>query len=64
MSKILVLQGNPDPKGGHFGHALADAYAQGAADAGHEEWRGGRPPSSIREAQKRPALSRSPRAPR
>jgi hypothetical protein len=25
--KIVVIQGNPDPAGGHFGHALAGAYA-------------------------------------
>ena len=70
MSRVLILQGNPDPKGGHFGHALAAAYAKGAEAAGHEvktvalarlefpllktqqEWRGGRPPAAIREAQK------------
>jgi len=33
---IAVIQGHPDPRGGHLGHALADAYAQGAAEAGHE----------------------------
>lgn len=32
---ILVLQGHPDPAGAHLCHALADAYAQGAAEAGH-----------------------------
>jgi putative NADPH-quinone reductase len=34
--RILIIQGHPDPAGGHFGHALADAYAEGAASAGHE----------------------------
>lgn len=34
--RILVLQGHPDPSASHFGHALADAYAAGAAEAGHE----------------------------
>lgn len=34
--QILILQGHPDPAGGHFGHALAQAYADGAAEAGHE----------------------------
>jgi len=34
--RVLVIQGHPDPKGGHFGHALASAYAQGAIAAGHE----------------------------
>jgi putative NADPH-quinone reductase len=29
-------QGHPDPKGNHFGHALANAYTQGAETAGHE----------------------------
>jgi putative NADPH-quinone reductase len=32
---ILIVQGHPDPAGGHLGHALADAYAEGAALAGH-----------------------------
>ncbi|MBL9215654.1 MAG: NAD(P)H-dependent oxidoreductase [Opitutaceae bacterium] len=34
--RIAIVQGHPDPAGGHFGHALADAYAAGAAAAGHE----------------------------
>lgn len=34
--KILVIQGNPDPAGGHFGHALAASYAEAATAAGHE----------------------------
>jgi putative NADPH-quinone reductase len=33
--RILLIQGHPDPAGGHLGHALADAYAEGAAAAGH-----------------------------
>jgi putative NADPH-quinone reductase len=32
---ILLIQGHPDPHGRHFGHALADAYAEGARAAGH-----------------------------
>ncbi|MBZ8132179.1 NAD(P)H-dependent oxidoreductase [Afifella sp. IM 167] len=32
---IAVIQGHPDPSGGHLCHALADAYAEGASDAGH-----------------------------
>jgi len=32
---ILIIQGHPDPAGGHLCHALADAYAEGAAAAGH-----------------------------
>jgi putative NADPH-quinone reductase len=32
---ILILQGHPDAADRHFGHALADAYAQGARDAMH-----------------------------
>lgn len=35
-SHILLIQGHPDPAGGHLGHALADAYAAGAREAGHE----------------------------
>lgn len=30
-----MLQGHPDASGGHFGDALAAAYAQGALKAGH-----------------------------
>ena len=36
MSRIAVVQGHPDPAGGHFCHALADAYATGAIAGGHE----------------------------
>ncbi len=32
---ILILQGHPDPAGGHLCHALAQAYADGALEAGH-----------------------------
>lgn len=35
-ASILIIQGNPDPQGDHFGHALAAAYAEGAREAGHE----------------------------
>jgi putative NADPH-quinone reductase len=34
--RIVLIQGHPTPGGRHFGHALADAYARGAAAAGHE----------------------------
>lgn len=34
--RIVIVQGHPDPEGGHYGHALADAYARGASNAGHE----------------------------
>lgn len=34
--RIVIVQGHPDPKGGHFGHALADSYTRGALQAGHE----------------------------
>ncbi|WP_291297215.1 NAD(P)H-dependent oxidoreductase [Elioraea sp.] len=33
--RIVIIQGHPDPAGGHFCHALADAYAAGAREAGH-----------------------------
>jgi putative NADPH-quinone reductase len=37
MSKrVLIIQGHPDPAAGHFGHALADAYAEAARRAGHD----------------------------
>ncbi len=34
--RIVLIQGHPARGGGHFCHALADAYAEGAAAAGHE----------------------------
>jgi putative NADPH-quinone reductase len=36
MRRIVIIQGHPDPAGGHFCHALAGAYAEGARAAGHE----------------------------
>ncbi|MGW8393069.1 NAD(P)H-dependent oxidoreductase [Pseudoduganella sp. HUAS MS19] len=36
MSKILVIQGHPDPAGGHLCHALAQAYVAAAHAAGHQ----------------------------
>jgi len=33
--RILLLQGHPDAQQPHFGHALLDAYAEGARQAGH-----------------------------
>jgi putative NADPH-quinone reductase len=33
--RILLIQGHPDPQPTHFGHALADAYAAAAREAGH-----------------------------
>tara|TARA_R110002110_G_scaffold395138_2_gene609599 strand:+ start:96038 stop:96622 length:585 start_codon:yes stop_codon:yes gene_type:complete len=36
LRRIVIIQGHPDPAGGHYCHALADAYATGAQDAGHE----------------------------
>ena len=35
-TRVLIVQGHPDPRGGHFCHALADAYAAGASEAGHD----------------------------
>ena len=34
--RIVIIQGHPDASRPHFGHALAQAYADGAAEAGHE----------------------------
>ena len=34
MKRIVIIQGHPDPARGHFGHALAAAYAAGARRAG------------------------------
>jgi len=35
-TKIAIIQGHPDASTRHFGHALADEYAKGAQDAGHD----------------------------
>ncbi|HSV68885.1 MAG TPA: NAD(P)H-dependent oxidoreductase [Methylibium sp.] len=35
MTRVLIIQGHPDPDPAHFGHALASAYADGARAAGH-----------------------------
>ena len=34
-TKILIIQGHPDPDARHLGHALADSYKSGAVEAGH-----------------------------
>jgi putative NADPH-quinone reductase len=34
--RILIIQGHPDARARHFGHALADECAKGAEDGGHE----------------------------
>jgi putative NADPH-quinone reductase len=34
--RILIVQGHPDSIASHLCHALADAYAAGAKEAGHE----------------------------
>jgi putative NADPH-quinone reductase len=34
--RVAIIQGHPDPAGGHLLHALADAYAEGAVAEGHE----------------------------
>jgi putative NADPH-quinone reductase len=33
--KILLIQGHPDHRGDRFGHALEQAYSEGAAAGGH-----------------------------
>jgi putative NADPH-quinone reductase len=33
---VVIVQGHPDPAGGHLCQGLADAYAAAAAAAGHE----------------------------
>lgn len=35
-ARITIIQGHPDAQSRHFGHALADEYAKGAEDGGHE----------------------------
>ncbi len=34
--RIVIIQGHPDAGARHFGHALADEYAKGGEDGGHE----------------------------
>lgn len=34
--RITIIQGHPDPSDQRFGHALAEAYAQGAKETGYE----------------------------
>lgn len=34
--RIVIIQGHPDASKAHYGHALAEAYAKGAAAVGHE----------------------------
>lgn len=36
MTRIAIIQGHPDPVGNHLCHALGEAYAKGATDAGHD----------------------------
>jgi putative NADPH-quinone reductase len=36
MTRICIIQGHPTPGGGHFCHALGDAYVKGAVSAGHQ----------------------------
>ncbi|HZM33124.1 MAG TPA: NAD(P)H-dependent oxidoreductase [Burkholderiales bacterium] len=36
MTRVAIIQGNPDAASTHFGHALAEAYASAAREAGHE----------------------------
>jgi len=36
MKRICIVQGHPSSGGGHFCHALAQAYAEGAGATGHE----------------------------
>ena len=36
MTRILILQGHPDAGTPHLCHALAESYAGGAREAGHE----------------------------
>lgn len=35
MKNIVIIQGHPDPSGTRLCHALAEAYAEGARQAGH-----------------------------
>lgn len=39
LQRVTILQGHPDPGGKRLCHALADAYAEGAAAARHDVMR-------------------------
>jgi hypothetical protein len=64
MSHITIVQGHPDPAGGHFCHAPADAYAcaakpgligsRGWADAAHSSLRTGAGSRRVRSRSRRP----------
>lgn len=67
IRKILIIDGHPDPSPDRFVHALAEAYAEGAAAhelrrlklgeldipfvRSAEEWSKGKPPQAIASAQ-------------
>ncbi len=34
--RVVIIQGHPDAQSRHFGHSLADEYAKGCEDGGHE----------------------------
>jgi len=34
--RVTIIDAHPDPEQAHFGHALAEAYAQGARESGHD----------------------------
>jgi putative NADPH-quinone reductase len=36
MTRVAIVHGHPDPTKPHFNHALAEAYAAAARDAGHD----------------------------
>ena len=36
MTRVCIIQGHPTVGGGHFCHALAEAYSQSATTAGHQ----------------------------
>jgi len=36
VKRITIIEGHPDSSKVHFGHALVEAYAKGANEAGHE----------------------------
>ena len=38
MTRVAIVQGHPDPAATHFGHALAEAYAKAALEAGLSRW--------------------------
>lgn len=69
MTRIVIIDGHPEPDNGHFVHALADAYAEGAGrfhevdilEAGRLDFPLLRSPAEWREGRPCPAIEQAQR---